>query len=69
MNTKCSEKKNLPKEALLSLKEILKKDIGVKAVESLSDVEISQIGYFFLTLTAIQGKIRLRERDTNRLTS
>lgn len=60
MTTPDSNKKILPKEALSSLKEILIKDIGAQAVQNLSDREISQLGYLFLTIASIQCNIRLR---------
>jgi hypothetical protein len=66
MTISTSPEKLLPEEALSSLKEVLKKDIGIEATESLSDIEISKMGYFFLHITAMQLKIRLRERDNNR---
>lgn len=52
----------LSKKACLELKTILEKDIGHEALNKLSEAEINHIGCLMLTLTAIQLKIRIREK-------
>lgn len=52
----------LSKQALLELKIVLEKDIGKEALNKLSEAEINHIGYVFLSLTAIQLKIRVKEK-------
>ena len=49
-------------KALTELKTILEKDIGKVALSKLSEAEINHIGYLMLRLTAIQLKIKIREK-------
>jgi hypothetical protein len=53
----------LPEKALSSLRENLNETIGEETAKNMSDYEVSQLGYFFLTITAIQLKIHLREQN------
>jgi len=52
----------LSEKALSELKVVLEQDIGKEALTMLSEAEINHIGYVFLSLTAIQLKIRIREK-------
>ena len=52
----------LSEKALSELKIVLEHDIGKEALSRLSEAEINHIGYVFLSLTAIQLKIRIREK-------
>jgi len=52
----------LSEKALSELKIVLEQDIGKEALSRLSEAEINHIGYVFLSLTAIQLKIRIREK-------
>lgn len=52
----------LSEKALSELKVVLEQDIGKDALSRLSEAEINHIGCLMLTLTAIQLKIRIRER-------
>jgi hypothetical protein len=50
----------LSEKALSELKSILEQDIGVEALNKLSEAEINHIGCYLLTLADIQLKIRLK---------
>ena len=52
----------LSEKALSELKVVLEQDIGKEALNRLSEAEINHIGCLMLTLTAIQLKIRIREK-------
>jgi hypothetical protein len=52
----------LSEKALSELKIVLEQDIGKEALNRLSEAEINHIGCLMLTLTAIQLKIRIREK-------
>jgi hypothetical protein len=52
----------LSEKALSELRIVLEQDIGKEALNRLSEAEINHIGCLMLTLTAIQLKIRIREK-------
>ena len=52
----------LSEKAISELKVILHKEMGTEAFEKLSEEEINHIGCVFLTLTALELKIAVREK-------
>jgi len=52
----------LSEKAISELKVALEKEIGKDALNKLSEAEINHIGCLFLTLTALELKIAIREK-------
>ena len=52
----------LSEKAISELKVILHKEMGKEAFEKLNEEEINHIGCVFLTLTALELKIAVREK-------